>query len=53
MDSYTDQGINVIGLPTSPNQREVRYSLKTLSATVEETKRLQVRLYQLRKQWPL
>lgn len=53
VDPYTEEAVNVIGLPTSSDQREVRYSLQALSAAVEETKRLQVRLSQLREQWPL
>jgi hypothetical protein len=53
VDPYTDEAINVIGLPTSPNQHEIRYSLKALSDAVVETTRLQTRLAQLREQWPV
>ena len=53
VDPYTEEAINVIGLPTSPDQREVRYSLRGLSDAVDETRRLQVRLSQLREQWPV
>jgi hypothetical protein len=53
VDPYTAEAINVIGLPTSPEQREVRYSLQALTDAVTEIGRLQGRLWQLREQRPV
>lgn len=53
VDPYTSEAINVIGLPTSPEQREVRYSLQALTDAVTEIGRLQTRLWQLREQRPV
>lgn len=53
VDPYTDDAINVIGLPTSPNQHEIRYSPKALSDAVIEAIQLQTKLSQLREQWPV
>ena len=53
VDPYAAEAINVIGLPTSPEQREVRYSLQTLADAVTEIGRLQSRLLQLRDQLPV
>lgn len=53
VDPYTSEAINVIGLPTSPEQREVRYSLQALTDAVTEIGRLQARLWQLREQRPV
>lgn len=53
VDPVQEHVINVIGLPTSPEQREVRYSLQDLESVLEELKQLQVRLRELRDKWPL
>ena len=53
VDPYTEEAINVIGLPTSPDQREVRFSLQALTDAVAEIGRLQARLWQLREQRPV
>lgn len=53
VDPYTAEAINVLGLPTSPEQREVRYSMQALTDAVAEIGRLQGRLWQLREQRPL
>jgi hypothetical protein len=45
--------INVIGLPTSPEQREFRYTLADLEGVLEELRQLQASLFELRERWPL
>lgn len=47
------QVINVIGLPTSPEQTEFRYLLTDLEDVLKELVQLQAKLHQLREQWPL
>lgn len=49
----TQQVANVIGLPTSAEQREVRYTLSELREAVGAIQRLELALQQLRRQWPL
>lgn len=44
---------NVVGLPTSPNQREERFSLQVLSEAVSTVIALERRLNKIRKAWPL
>jgi hypothetical protein len=45
--------INVIGLPTSPEQSEIRYSLVDLEGVLMELIQLQSRLNEIREGWPL
>lgn len=45
--------VNVIGLPTSPEQREIEYSIEDLAEILLELQQLQLRLSKLRDQWPL
>lgn len=45
--------INVLGLPTSPDQRSVAYTLGELNECIEEMKALQRVLSELRTRWPL
>jgi hypothetical protein len=45
--------INVVGLPTSPEQRPTEYSLLELENILTDMKELQDRLTELRKHWPL
>jgi hypothetical protein len=47
------QVVNVIGIPTSTKQREVRYSLPQLETCLDAFKALRPRLRQLRETWPL
>lgn len=44
---------NVVGVPTSPNQREVMYSIPELQALVTDMQRLEPTLRELRERWPL
>jgi hypothetical protein len=44
---------NVIGLPTSPRQRETRYSIADLQQVLGRVERLEPALGKLRKKWPL
>lgn len=44
---------NVIGLPTSPRQREVRYSIADLQQILARVESLEPALGKLRKKWPL
>jgi hypothetical protein len=52
-DPIQAQVVNVVGLPTSSDQREVRYSIPALKGALNEMKDLQKRLQVLRKQWPI
>lgn len=45
--------INVIGLPTSSDQSEIRYSLADLESVLMELIQLQARLHEVRERWPL
>jgi hypothetical protein len=45
--------VNVIGLPTSPKQKEVRYSIKQLEDIFAKMKALKPRLRSIRSKWPL
>jgi hypothetical protein len=47
------QVVNIVGLPTSPDQREIRYTIPELKRTLAEMKDLQTRLQVLRKEWPV
>lgn len=52
VDPYTAEAFTVIGLPTSPEQREVRHSLQLLTDAVTDIGRLQARLEELRTPRP-
>jgi hypothetical protein len=47
------QMINVIGLPTSPNQRTKDYTIEQLKGRLEEIVALTQRLNKLREKWPV
>lgn len=47
------QVVNVIGVPTSPEQREVRYSIAQLEASLVKLKALRPQLRSIRSKWPL
>ncbi len=47
------QTINVTGLPTSPDQTAVSYSLRSLEDILNAMAGLQAGLQKLRKQWPV
>ena len=53
VDSPDGHVINVIGLPTSPEQREIRYSLADLKSALMELVLLQRRLHEIRERWPM
>jgi len=44
---------NVVGLPTSPDQSETRYTIKQLNSIVKRIKKLSVRLNELRDECPV
>lgn len=44
---------NVVGLPTSPEQTETRYSLAQLQETLQAMQALRARLNDLREKWPV
>ena len=44
---------NVVGLPTSPNQTEVRYSIAQLHESLLTVKGLRQRLAELKQTWPI
>jgi hypothetical protein len=45
--------VNVVGLPTSPYQKEFPYTIPALQAELEVVKSLRAGLHELRKGWPL
>ena len=51
-DGVRGKIVNVLGIPTSPQQREVLYEVRDFDELLDEMKRLQVRLFQLRESWP-
>jgi hypothetical protein len=53
VEPATYQVVNVLGLPTSSEQREVKYTLAELAELLQELRILQRDLYRLREQWPL
>ena len=53
IDPYRQQAINIVGLPTSAEQAETRYTIEELEATLAEMKVLGARFSALRGQWPL
>jgi hypothetical protein len=52
IEPMKNQVINVIGLPTSPEQRERAYTITELRAALDQMSGLQVRLAELRERWP-
>lgn len=52
-DPIKKQVINVVGLPTSSDQREKRYTISELRRALNQLKKLQTRLQVLRDQWPV
>lgn len=53
IDPMKNKVINVIGLPTSPDQKQRSYSIAELKTTLDQMVQLQVRLAELREKWPL
>jgi hypothetical protein len=53
VEPASNRMVNVLGLPTSADQREVRYTIAALDQRLAEPRSLQADLYALRKQWPL
>ena len=49
IDAVNERVINVIGLPTSPNQREFRYTIPELKRALEQMEQLQIRLQKFRE----
>lgn len=47
------QVVNVLGLPTSREQKETPYSIADLQNALETMRSLRVRLQELRKSWPV
>lgn len=52
-DPIKQQVINVVGLPTSSDQREKRYTISELKRVLTQMKKLHIRLLVLRDQWPI
>ena len=44
---------NVVGLPTSPEQAEIRYSIAQLEESLQSMRDLRERLSELRRAWPV
>lgn len=53
VDPYSLEVINIVGLPTSNDQRMIRYTLPDLEAHVDSVKQLVSELNQLRRRWPI
>jgi len=53
VDAAKNQVINILGLPTSDAQCEIRYSIKELASINEDLQKLQQELSRLRTHWPL
>ena len=53
VDPLKDQVVNVIGLPTSSEQIEKRYTIAELKSILERIVILQTRLSELRERWPV
>ena len=53
VEPHTHQLLNVFDLPTSSEQREVRYTAAELEQILVELSWLQTELYRLRTHWPL
>lgn len=53
VEATRQQITNVMGLPTSPDQNAVSYSLRGLEEVLNSMADLQVDLQKLRTQWPL
>ncbi len=53
VDATRQQIINVRGLPTSPDQKEVFYSLQALQEVLSIIRDLPKKLQKLGKQWPI
>jgi hypothetical protein len=53
VDPRSNEVLNIVGLPTSSAQKEVRYSLRDLEIRISEIKRLDKQLNQLRDRWRL
>ncbi|WP_041446956.1 hypothetical protein [Thiocystis violascens] len=45
--------VNVVGLPTSLEQSETRYSIEQLRTSLDSMRMLRARLSDLRKRWPV
>jgi hypothetical protein len=48
-----EQVINVVGLPTSPEQESFSCSIPALQSELDAIKKLRAGLQELRKAWPL
>ena len=53
VEASRQQIVNVIGLPTSPAQSSISYSLSSLEDVSNSIADLQLGLQKLRKEWPL
>lgn len=53
VEAINNQVVNILGLPTSDSQREIRYTLDELAAINDELRYLQIELSRLREHWPL
>lgn len=53
VESHKNKVVNVIGLPTSENQKITEYGINELAAINTELRRLLAELSRLRKYWPL
>jgi hypothetical protein len=47
------QVVNVLGLPTSPKQESIPYTISALQAELDAVKSLRADLHELKKAWPL
>ena len=52
IDERGQRVVNVLGLPGSPNQREIAYTLSELADEVERAEGVSAALWRLREKWP-
>lgn len=53
INATRQQVMNVIGLPTSPEQREIPYFIADLQKQLDSIRSLRTRLQEIRKSWPV
>ena len=53
VEPNTNQVVNILGLPTSSEQREIKYTIPELNKILVELRSLQAELRHLRDTWPL
>ena len=53
VEAHAQQVVNVVGLPTSPDQKSVPYTIPELESKLEDIRDLRTRLHELRSKCPV